>query len=923
MQRGRAVLNLLILFSVIFFSQFVLSYEYDASNISIDAIQVIGEPISGNFVLSLADAPINLVFSSEFGNITLRDLLVNEGKSLGCEDYNCSGIYSTVDSGATSISLEASPSGVAYGLLFTGMDVLVESFDVSFSSQFEESENIPLSIQIGRDSYWYYNTPSNNITNYIQMSYGCFNPATVLTNGNINSLGYCEEVNLTGASSYYLGANMSGSGVADFVFSLNKGGVEIGNCLVPVSSATFADPIGCFVNLNDKQSTGKFEVCVRKQEDNANVYSVKKETAGTNCGSYAGGAKVADYSIFAKVPYYSSLNGEINLGEDFSSFALDSINSYISQAYGGKCSSGCVVPIIFYGNNVRVNSSALSYQYTSNSGPEAGSRFYSLLEDVYRTSFSEVISLSSFNWIVDKQGNSSFNINLIGDGANNKLFSRYIFANIAPIVTYVYPLNPPAGLDVYFYSVIENNFTKLVWDFGDGSSAIESTQSYIKHKYANVSSNYNLSITAYDSNSSTKKTFIVETVSPENYINETLDKKRALYNKINLDVNNLTSFYRDFVRGKLQLDFIQNEFNQIEILRASALSSNDFLNIVNRITSLPIPVSFNAYESKSGVIDFSYSLVDPSYVAEIIPGDYGQFEEYKSPIYTWQLKNIQSSLIKRKFRSVDENGIKTEVMTSYDLSINSKSEETSYLIIQEPLANLHFSSEVSAKDINGKASYISILSLEEKTFSFFVEGSKDIVMFVSPSLESILLISDVSVCVVNDICQKNNGENVDNCPQDCKNRWPLILSYIILLLLLLVIYTALQFWYVVRYEVFLFKDRTYLFNLLAFINNAKLNNRSKDWIYSTLTSNGWSNEQVDYAFKKSDGKNTGMFELLPVQKIVANLEMKKAREKKNERVVPPVSNYQKPLPGKFVPRLPPKINRPNLGQNIRRDTTKI
>ncbi len=921
MKRGKGFFNLIVFAILVFSFNLVLSYEYDASNISIDPIQIIGEPISGNFVLSLAEAPVNLIFSSEFGNITLKELLTNDGKSLGCEEYNCSGIYSTIDNGATSISLDVLPSGIAYGLLFTGSDIIAESFDVSFFSQFEESEDIPLSIQIGRDFHWYFNTPSNNITNYVQMSYGCFNPSTVLTNGNINSLGYCEEVNLNGSSSYYLGANMSGSGAGDFIFSLTRDGIEIGNCLLSISSAVFTEPVGCFVNLNDKQSSGKFEVCVRKQEDTSNVYSVKKETTGTNCGNYAGGAKVADYSLFAKIPYYSSLNGEINLGEGFASSALDSVNSYISQVYGGKCSSGCVVPIIFYGNNVHINASSLGYQYTSNSGPESSSRFYSLLGDVYRTSFSEVISLSSFKWVVNERGNSSFNVYLIGDGANNKLFSEYLFANLAPTISYVYPMSPPAGLDVYFYAVIENNFTKLSWDFGDGSAVVESTAAYTKHKYSNVSSDFNLSVTVSDINSSTKKTFVIKTVSPENYINETLDNKRANYNQINLAVNSLATLYKDFVKTKLRLDFIQDEFNQIEILRASALSSDDFLNIVNRITSLPIPSSFSAYESKSGVIDFSYSSVDPSYVAEIVSGNYGSFEEYKSPIYTWQLRNIQSSLTKKKFRSIDESGIKTEIMTTYDLTIKSKSDEDSYLIIQEPLSTLHFSSEVSAKDINGTASYITLSPLEEKIFSFFVEGSKDVVMFVSPSLKSITLNSDVSVCIINGICQKSSGENFDNCPQDCKNRVPMILSYIGLVLLLLIIYTALQLWYVIRYEIFLFKDRTYLFNLLAFINNAKLNNRPRDEIYSVLMSRGWSHEQVDYAFKKSEGRNTGMFELLPVQKIVARMEMKKAQEKRSEKIAPPTSTYQRPLPGKSATqtRFPPKVNRSNVGQNIRRD----
>jgi hypothetical protein len=148
------------------------------------------------------------------------------------------------------------------------------------------------------------------------------------------------------------------------------------------------------------------------------------------------------------------------------------------------------------------------------------------------------------------------------------------------------------------------------------------------------------------------------------------------------------------------------------------------------------------------------------------------------------------------------------------------------------------------------------------------------------------------------MCQKDKGENSKNCPQDCKAVFPVVLGIIGVLIFMLILYTIFQIWYVIKYEQYLFKDRAYLFNLLAFINNSKLNGLSRDEIYSMLLSKKWSREQVEYAIKKSEGKNTGMYELLPVQKIVAYYEMKKAKKIKEMKVAAPVSanlnNGQRP-----------------------------
>lgn len=927
MKKRGEFLVFVVVFSLVFLFQSVSSYEYDATNISFDSNQLNGEFLSGSFALSLLDAPTDLIFYSELGQITLEQLLINDGKTVGCENTNCSGLYTVIDSGSSLLKTTAIPSGVSYGLLFKGEGVSSSALDMTVSASFAESNKLPFSIAIGNDYRWYFDLASKNLSNFRQITYGCFNPAITLSEGNIDSNGYCEEVNLTDSKEYFLGANISGSGFEEFVFSLVQDGSELDACSETVEFARYNETVGCTLTLPEKQSSGKYMVCIRTQSEGTSSYKIKKENSGVNCGHYSSGSSLADYSLFVKVPFYASSTGIIDLGESFSSNSVDSINGYLSSVYNGECSNGCVVPIIFYGNDVALNISSIKSDYSSLTGPERSTKLYSLIRDAYRIDVFETISFKSFNWIVDFYGNKSLDVYLEGDGATNKLFSKEIYVKSVPFAARVYPVSAPAGIEGYFYAVVSGDFSKLIWNFGDGSSVIETNVSFAKHRYANISTEYNLTVTAIGTNSSISKYFTITTVSPENYINETLENKRLKFNKINSEVNGLPILYRDFVRNKLQLDSIQAGLVQIETDRVLALSSEDFLNIINKINLLDVPESISISESKIGSLSFTYMSINPSLLSEIIPGNYSLFEEYRPLIYGWQLKNINSSVINKKFVVTNEKNEKTELIVTYDINLKSKSEDNSYFIIQRPQSDIHFASGINSFDINGEATYIEIAPKQERTISFFIEGAQDSVMFVSPALDVLSINQEISACKIDDVCDRSNGENSDNCRSDCIPVLSTTLMICGLLFVLLVVYTLLQIWYVVKYEKYLFKDRSHVFNLLAFINNSKLNSKSSGDISSALVSSGWSHEQIEYAIKKSEGKNTGMFEILPVQKLIARMEMNKAEKIKAENVAPPINNSstQSGAPARLsaLQKPFPKRSMGNTQFKSRRDITKI
>jgi len=83
----------------------------------------------------------------------------------------------------------------------------------------------------------------------------------------------------------------------------------------------------------------------------------------------------------------------------------------------------------------------------------------------------------------------------------------------------------------------------------------------------------------------------------------------------------------------------------------------------------------------------------------------------------------------------------------------------------------------------------------------------------------------------------------------------------VLIVAIFIIYMIIQEWYKKYYESYLFKNRDDLYNILTFIHNARLSNLDDNEIKKKLSAAKWGSEQMNYAFKRIDGRRTGMFEI--------------------------------------------------------------
>ena len=110
--------------------------------------------------------------------------------------------------------------------------------------------------------------------------------------------------------------------------------------------------------------------------------------------------------------------------------------------------------------------------------------------------------------------------------------------------------------------------------------------------------------------------------------------------------------------------------------------------------------------------------------------------------------------------------------------------------------------------------------------------------------------------------------------------WKRFIGGIIPLIIIFIIaYILLQQWYKNNYEKHLFKNPDDLYNLINFIyNSRKIGTKDAD-IKKKLEEKKWKKEQLIYAFKKIDGKRTGMFEI-PIFKFAENRKVKQEIEKR-------------------------------------------
>lgn len=883
----------LFLATMVFSIAFISAADVEVGNVSLKENYGPDEEIEGFFYLTLEDYPYNTHFSSDLGErMALGEFLELNYADYSCTPLDCENSYLENNAeGSKSFSLS---SGEDYyvGMYLEGDNVDVNDFSFDLSSDFEESEVSQLRINFFEGANWRFEEYSDS--SFSDLRTGCFDSVFMEYGPLIGTSPYCERIYIPQTDKVNVGAYISGEDSKNLRATIYT--TDIGS---PVAQASYnaSEEEDVLITFDEELPSDDYYVCISASE--STNYKIAEEEDNETCGyfdmSFSNSTK--DYGIYVSTPLYGSADAISFSESDLDSF-VEEADAFILAKYGGDCSSGCVLPIRFEGISQNVDLSNFRMVYNSNEGTQEATQLYDL--DVGEA-------------VVDFEG--SLDAGFFGFEAVDGLFNLYlddeeildsvVNVNEATSIRAIYPLDPPASVEVNFYAVVDDPdlVSYYFWDFGDGTT-MTTQENVAKHVYYNLS-DYTLKLKAFStSNASSEETFSVSPVNPKDAVEQKLDILEGYLDDARDDLLKLPFWYRDFVEEKMNLVYYETELSRLNRSFNAAFEEEDYVEVAQDLYVLDFPRNVYVFEESTMPLLTDLEDINPEPVASIAGGVSGEdLSGYKNPILRWQTDNVNSLIKMQRIAVAKESGIVEVVVVANSVDLEVNAAEESYFIVGMPRESLYFSDESGIRKQGDSTALILGENADEK-IEFYYEGSEQAPMFVSPKLSRLTLEAPIEPCNYNEICEENLGENTDNCRNDCKPVGSMIFWMILIFFFILVLYTALQIWYKTRYEGYLFSDRRHLYNILMFISNARAKGKSDMEIREMLLNKGWSKEQVGYALKKSRGERTGMYEIVPVEKLVAYYHdfMAKRKVKENPKAKPAYKSVGKNLPHHFVPR---------------------
>jgi len=863
-----------------------VSASVDIHNSTVESDYFLSEIFKGNINLTIEDESYNEEIVSGSQRNELGDFLEKNGVMFNCSPSDCSMGYeasSGVENGSFAITFLEDKY---VGFVLEGGNIVLDDISFSIDSDFEVSGIRPLTIELFEREEWTFDTFSDEL---FPKDWGCFDPTNKGNGPIIGPSLYCEMINIRDSGFLIVGADVYG----DESIMLNmhvypEGGTGGGwSCSF---NSSLSDE-GCRIDptFGEIFSAGNYRVCIIA--DSVTETRIYQEIGGSHCGfTWDDGPEDSsmDFGIYAQATKYADASqlGNINFNEEI----IYAANEIILEKYGGDCSDGCVLPLEISGvsQNMEIYNVALSY--TVNSLWQSDNLIYDLESIPAEVDFSGVLDFSFLEFIVSRPG--VFTI-MLGE---NVLSENIVDIIPAPVILSVLPLDPPAGVPIKFYTLVnysKNDSLSYKWDFGDNKSAVTSVP-YTSHAYNDLK-NYTLSLeVTAGGNLTSKKTFQIKTISPEQAVTKNLDLKKDTIASIKSILEGLPSWYGGNLLKTLGIDGFEDDLERMDKERNNSVDAEDFRDIALELYALNIPISV-------GVDNFEipFLMTEPDDIkvepVTIISGaGSGSNDDYVNPILTWQNENVDVSLVKKDISVLFVNGEGKDAMSVYSFNIASRSDRESYFVINKPFSDLYFYRDVGARKA-GDATVIIFGPEESKKVEFYYEGIERAGVFMSPKLNSLTIEKDIDTdCNYNLVCEEEEGENPNNCRSDCKPTGKAITFMIFGIMFLLVVYTGLQIWYKKHYEGYLFKDKTQLYNLLMYVTNARARDTKDSKIAADLRAKGWSSERVNYIIKKSKGSRTGMPEIIPIEKVAAYLRNRKAKAIQTKKLAAEVQQKGSP-----------------------------
>jgi hypothetical protein len=113
--------------------------------------------------------------------------------------------------------------------------------------------------------------------------------------------------------------------------------------------------------------------------------------------------------------------------------------------YSSNCSKGCTIPFKISGNNIALNLTKVEILFESTSGKEISSKFYEVSGEKPRINFNRELILEDLGWPLYEVGEYEFILFIEDENQKEILIKQNISVGDAPIISGLYPKNPPAA----------------------------------------------------------------------------------------------------------------------------------------------------------------------------------------------------------------------------------------------------------------------------------------------------------------------------------------------------------------------------------------------------------------------------------------------------------------------------------------------
>jgi PKD repeat protein len=914
---GRLSLFLVVVFmllAVFLFSSQSLAFGITNVGNSSDSLQNRyggNDNLSGWINFSVSNEPFNSVISASYlpyansSTITLMDLLIkNRILNYNCSTFDCNMTYAVSGSGSDSLTfiLNAGESKLlGFNIVEPSVDS-INDFRLNFSSTATPSCISQLRFDLGDDGSidWSANAPKLDNSNCSQ-SYGCYTPST-LTTLLPQTTEFCEDINVSSAARLYVGADLArvtGSSSSNFKFRIDDKECN-------VLGVSDSGKIGCLINKTITEPT-TLSVCLSQTSANINNFALYREITAPTCGTDGN-----DFSIFLQTIKFDSFENIIVNSSALTAAADNSLDNY-----AGNCLSGCYIPLRIYstqdGQQITIHNAQLIYKSGAITSPLT--TLYNLISAPSKITFPFTRLYLNNSGLTAPGYSGIYNLSL---KFNDQLITKKQIEVLSlPIISDLSPTQVPAALDSLFtIGIAGTNVTNYVWSFGDNSTA-QTTINSVTHRYSALG-RYNLIVTATNAYGSKSQAFSVNVVSPNLYLNSTISNYKQ---KITFLKNQIASFpdsVKNYIDQKLNLTGLEILLTGFQVeYNSVGNNSQKYIEIANALQNINLPFGINITEQSVGKLLFSSEKVNPDIIKNITDETTSVNDDIlKAAVSSWAADSLDLSASLKVYSTITQNS--SQPLVSYiSLTIAPKTSLSNvYLIITLPRSSVTLENTADAIYLDNALAVPLDLSSGAKNINFLLPDRTTFLTmpaFISPKLSELNIISEFGPCNFNNICE--TGETSSNCRNDCKPVGLTLFWLGLSLLLILCVYIGLQEWYKKRYESYLFKDSNDLYNLTNFIDNAEKQALKRDEIFRKLGEKGWSNEQIEYAYKKYKGQRTGMWEI-PIFKFAENKKV--AQElalRKNLGINPgipprPISSFaktnrpvfpQKSMPGNKMP----------------------